>query len=219
MSVPSSLFVKNFYRIHMALLKHPLTAKMSEINLRVQANWLRTYTLAFKAEETSRLIRRTHMRRLDLSPLYKSAIGFDHLANVLDQLSGLESETGFPPYNIERLGDNVYRVTMAVAGFGESDLSIDVKEGTLTIRGEKKGEAANRAYIHQGIAARNFERRFRLADYVEVSGAALENGLLHVDLKRELPEAMKPRSIQITKGAPQPRVIEGDAARKVEAAA
>ena len=149
------------------------------------------------------------MRRLDLTPLYKSSIGFDHLANVLDQLTNIDTETGFPPYNIERLGENVYRISMAVAGFGENDLSIEVKEGTLTVRGEKKNEDKVRQYIHQGIAARNFERRFRLADYVEVSAASLEHGLLHVDLKRELPEAMKPRTITITKGQPGPRVIEG----------
>ena len=149
------------------------------------------------------------MRRLDLTPLYKSSIGFDHLASILDQLSSLDGENGFPPYNIERLGDNVYRISMAVAGFGESDLSLEVKEGTLTIRGEKRGEEKSRQYIHQGIAARNFERRFRLAEYVEVSTASLENGLLHVDLKRELPEAMKPRTIGITKTQPAGRAIEG----------
>jgi molecular chaperone IbpA len=160
------------------------------------------------------------MRRFDLTPLYKSSIGFDHLANVLDQLTNLDTETGFPPYNIERLGENVYRISMAVAGFGDSDLSIEVKEGTLTVRGEKKGDDKAHQYIHQGIAARNFERRFRLADYVEVSSAALEHGLLHIDLKRELPEAMKPRTITITKGQAAPRVIEGGAAevRKPNAA-
>lgn len=152
------------------------------------------------------------MRRFDLTPLYKSSIGFDHLASVLDQLSSLDTENGFPPYNIERLAENNYRITMAVAGFGDDDLSIEVKEGTLTIRGEKKSDGKTRHYIHQGIAARNFERRFRLAEYVEVSTATLENGLLHIDLKRELPEAMKPRTITIAKGQPSSaRVIESDA--------
>jgi molecular chaperone IbpA len=153
--------------------------------------------------------------------LYKSSIGFDHLASILDQLANLDTENGFPPYNIERLGENSYRISMAVAGFGDNDLSIEVKEGTLTIRGEKKSEEKVRQYIHQGIAARNFERRFRLAEYVEISGAALENGLLHVDLKRELPETMKPRTIKIVKGQPSgTRVIEGEAnkARAPEAA-
>jgi molecular chaperone IbpA len=152
------------------------------------------------------------MRRLDLAPLYRSSIGFDHLASMLDQLSNLDSENGFPPYNIERMSENNYRISMAVAGFGDKDLSIEVKEGTLTIKGEKKGEDKVRQYIHQGIAARNFERRFRLAEYVEVSSAALENGLLHVDLKRELPETMKPRTISIKTGQPSgPQVIDGDA--------
>lgn len=155
------------------------------------------------------------MRRIDLTPLYKSTIGFDHLASILDQLSGLEGENGFPPYNIERLGENAYRISMAVAGFGESDLDIEVKEGMLTIRGKKaEGGEKPREYIHQGIAARNFERRFRLAEHVEVAGAMLENGLLHIDLKRELPEAMKPRTIQIAKAGASPngKVIEGEAA-------
>jgi molecular chaperone IbpA len=119
------------------------------------------------------------MRRFDLSPLYKSSVGFDHLAAVLDQLANLDGDQGFPPYNIERLGENEYRVTLAVAGFGDRDLSIEMKEGTLSIRGEKKPEDKQREYLHNGIAARNFERRFRIADHVEVTGAALENGLLH----------------------------------------
>jgi molecular chaperone IbpA len=158
------------------------------------------------------------MRRVDLTPLYKSSIGFDHLASVLDQLANIDSENGFPPYNIERLGDNTYRISMAVAGFGDNDLSIEVKEGTLTVRGEKKVEEKVRQYIHQGIAARNFERRFRLAEYVEVSGATLEHGLLHIDLKRELPEAMKPRTITITKSQPTgARMIEGEL-KEVQAA-
>jgi molecular chaperone IbpA len=159
------------------------------------------------------------MRRLDLTPLYKSSIGFDHLASMFDQLSDLEVESGFPPYNIERLGENTYRISMAVAGFGDADLSIGVNEGMLTVRGEKKADDKGGEYIHQGIAARNFERRFRLAEYVEVSGAALENGLLHIDLKRELPEIMKPRAIPITKGQTNVRSIEGDAQRVRESQA
>lgn len=149
------------------------------------------------------------MQRMDLTPLYRTSIGFDHLASILDQLSSLDGENGFPPYNIERLGENAYRISMAVAGFSETDLSLEVKEGTLSIRGLKKGDEKARHYIHQGIAARNFERRFRLAEYVEVSNASLENGLLHINLKRELPEAMKPRTIAITKGQTNSRVIEG----------
>lgn len=147
------------------------------------------------------------MRRFDLSPLYRSTIGFDHLANILDQLSSVEGDNGFPPYNIERLSENEYRITMAVAGFSTDDLNIEVKEGTLTVRSEKRPPEAEKEYLHRGIASRNFERRFRLADHVEVTGASLENGLLHLELKRELPEAMKPRTIKINTSTP-PRVID-----------
>lgn len=139
------------------------------------------------------------MRRFDFSPLYRQTIGFEHLANLIEQLSSTDGDNGFPPYNIERLDENEYRITMAVAGFSNDDLTIEVKEGTLSVRGEKKPENGDKEFLHRGIAARNFERRFKLADYVEVSGARLENGLLHVDLKREIPEAMKPRTIEINK--------------------
>jgi molecular chaperone IbpA len=150
------------------------------------------------------------MRRFDLTPLFRSSIGFDHLAAVMDQLASVESDNGFPPYNIERLGENEYRITMAVAGFSTDDLNIEVKESTLAVRGEKKTEANDREYLHRGIAARNFERRFRLADHVEVTGATLENGFLHVDLKREIPEAMKPRTIKIGKST-QNGTVSGEA--------
>jgi molecular chaperone IbpA len=152
------------------------------------------------------------MRRFDFSPLYRQTIGFEHLANLIEQLASTEGDNGFPPYNIERLGENEYRITMAVAGFSNDDLTIEVKEGTLTVCGEKTADADEHEFLHRGIAARNFERRFRLADYVEVSGAALENGLLHVDLKRELPEAMKPRTIKIGHAARNgsERLIEGE---------
>lgn len=150
------------------------------------------------------------MRHFDLTPLYRSTVGFDHLASILDQLSSMDGDNGFPPYNIERLGENEYRITMAVAGFSMDDLSIELKEGTLTVRGEKRAEEKEREYLHRGIAARNFERRFRLADHVEATGATLENGFLHVDLKRELPEAMKPRMVPIaTTSANGSRAIEG----------
>jgi molecular chaperone IbpA len=139
------------------------------------------------------------MRRYDLSPLFRSTIGFDHLAAIMDQLASVETDNGFPPYNIERLSEHGYRITMAVAGFSTDDLNIEVKEATLAVRGEKRPEAKDREYLHRGIAARNFERRFRLADHVEVTGATLENGFLHIDLKREIPEAMKPRTIKIAK--------------------
>jgi molecular chaperone IbpA len=141
------------------------------------------------------------MRRFDFSPLYRQTIGFEHLANLIEQLSSAEGDNGFPPYNIERLGENEYRITMAVAGFSENDLNLEVKEGTLSVRGEKPADVQDKEFLHRGIAGRSFERRFRLAEYVEVSGAALENGLLHVDLKREIPEAMKPRTIKIGQAA------------------
>ena len=144
------------------------------------------------------------MRTYDLAPLYRSTVGFDRLFSLLDQVGGLDgSAPTYPPYNIERLDENAYRVTVAVAGFTESDLSIEVKENTLTIRGEKQvkdGEKAGEV-LYQGIAARAFERRFQLAEHVLVTGASLENGLLHVDLKREIPEAMKPRQIPIGTGS------------------
>jgi molecular chaperone IbpA len=138
----------------------------------------------------------------DLAPLYRSTIGFDRLANMLDDLASFETPA-YPPYNIEKLGDDEYRITMAVAGFGENDLNIELKQNTLTITGRKPERSENAGEIlHQGIAARAFERRFQLADFVEVRGASLENGLLHVTLKREIPEAMKPRTIAINgKGA------------------
>src|SRR4029077_15945944 len=119
------------------------------------------------------------MRTFDLSPLYRSTVGFDRLFSMLD---GFEAAPGYPPYNIERTGENDYRVTVAVAGFGENDLSIEAKENTLTIKGEKQTEKTSGEVLYQGIAARAFERVFQLADYVQVKGAALENGLLHVDL-------------------------------------
>jgi len=146
------------------------------------------------------------MRRYDLTPLYKSTVGFDHLASILEQLASAESDNGYPPYNIERVDENNYRITMAVAGFSESDLDIEVKEGMLRVAGTKAAEKEQddeTVFLHRGIASRNFERRFRLAEYVEVSGAKLENGLLHIDLRRELPDAMKPRKIEIAGAKPQ----------------
>jgi molecular chaperone IbpA len=141
------------------------------------------------------------MRQFDLSPLYRSTVGFDRLFSLLDSVGYNEaSAQSYPPYNIERFDENAYRISMAVAGFREQDLNIEVKENSLTIRGEKREEETSERgeILHQGIAARGFERRFQLADHVEVVGASLENGLLHVDLKRELPETMKPRTIAIS---------------------
>jgi molecular chaperone IbpA len=139
------------------------------------------------------------MRPFDLSPLYRSTVGFDRLAQLLDSV-GADFDTPYPPYNIERLGDNEYRITMAVAGFTADEINVDVKESTLAVRGEKKpetGEGDERRYLHRGIAARSFERRFQLADHVEVKGADLKDGLLNIDLVRNLPERMRPRSIPI----------------------
>ena len=150
------------------------------------------------------------MRTFDLTPLYRSTVGFDRLFSMLDD--GFEAAPGYPPYNIERTGDNAYRISVAVAGFGESELSIEAKENTLTIKGSKeaKDEKNHGEVLYQGIAARAFERVFQLADYVQVKGASLQNGLLHVDLVREIPEAKKPRQIPI--GNHQPRVVEAKAA-------
>ena len=151
------------------------------------------------------------MRTFDLAPLYRSTVGFDRLFDLFDQ-AGHDSAPGYPPYNIERTGENDYRVSVAVAGFSEADLSIEAKENTLTIKGEKQVKQDNAGEVlYQGIAARAFERQFQLADYVQVKGASLENGLLHVDLVREIPEAKKPRQIAIN-GKSKPQVVESKAA-------
>ena len=151
------------------------------------------------------------MRHLDLTPFYRSTVGFDRLFDLLDSSAGFDADgVTYPPYNIERLGDNEYRITMAVAGFGEDELKIDVKEQSLTVRGEKRPEDKQRQFLHRGIAGRSFERRFQLADHVEVKGADLKDGLLHVDLVRNVPERLKPRTIAIG---------NGKAAKQVEASA
>ncbi|MBV9078142.1 MAG: Hsp20 family protein [Methylobacteriaceae bacterium] len=145
------------------------------------------------------------MRQFDLAPLYRSTVGFDRLFSMLDQLGGVEATPSYPPYNIERTGESAYRISVAVAGFTPDDLSIEMKENALTIRGERKPSAEGEKRVevlYQGIAARTFERRFQLADYVQVTGANLENGLLHVDLVREIPEAKKPRQIPINGRVP-----------------
>lgn len=140
------------------------------------------------------------MRNFDLSPLYRSSIGFDRMANILDSLSTTEqNQPSYPPYNIELTGEDKYRISMAVAGFAEDELGIEVEENKLTITGKKEVSKEEKTYLHQGIAARNFERRFQLADHVRVEHAQIENGLLHIDLRREIPEAMKPRTIAISK--------------------
>lgn len=155
------------------------------------------------------------MRSFDLTPFYRSTVGFDRLFSLLDQTPG-DAASGYPPYNIERTGDNAYRISVAVSGFAQTELSIVAKENTLTIKGEKvanENSDGKAEVLYRGIAARAFERRFQLADYVQVSNASLENGLLHVDLVREIPEAKKPRSIPI--GAPSastaPQVVDASA--------
>ena len=157
------------------------------------------------------------MRTFDLTPLYRSTVGFDRLFSLLDTFGGPDgSAPTYPPYNIERTDENAYRISVAVAGFTDKEINIEVKENTLAIRGEKetakteeKGEV-----LYQGIAARAFERRFQLADHVQVTGASLVNGLLHVDLVREIPEAKKPRQIPIGNGKAngQAQVLEAKAA-------
>ena len=135
------------------------------------------------------------MRSIDFTPLYRSAIGFDRLANLIESAAS-NGNAGYPPYNIEQLGDNDYRISMAVAGFTQEELELSFQENLLTVKGNKQADT-ERHYLYQGIAERGFERRFQLADYVRVKGADLKNGLPHIDLAREVPEAMKPRKIEI----------------------
>ncbi len=149
------------------------------------------------------------MRTFDFSPLYRSTVGFDRMASLLDAAAS-DTGNGYPPYNIERTGEASYRITMAVAGFGDSDISIEAQQNKLTITGKKEAADDEQVkYLHRGIATRSFQRQFELADYVEVKSAALENGLLHVDLAREIPEAMKPRTIAISQGSSHQPSIEG----------
>ncbi|MFI4973139.1 MAG: Hsp20 family protein [Caulobacterales bacterium] len=148
------------------------------------------------------------MRTIDFSPLYRSVVGFDRLADLLDSATA-EASTGYPPYNIERTAENAYRIEIAVAGFKPEELNIEVKENLLTVQGRKAANDEPRRYLHRGLAERNFERRFQLADYVVVSDAQLADGLLSVTLKRELPEALKPRRVEI--GSGKSTLIEADA--------
>ena len=155
------------------------------------------------------------MRTIDFTPLYRSAVGFDRLARQLESATRTSQENGWPPYNIETTGENEYRIEIAVAGFKPDELTIEAKENQLTVTGRKTANddaGPERTYLHRGLAERDFERRFQLADYVVVSGAALDNGLLSISLKRELPEALKPRRIEIATSAPASTLIEGAAA-------
>jgi molecular chaperone IbpA len=150
----------------------------------------------------------------DLTPLFRSTIGFDRMSRLLDAaMRADDSAVSYPPYNIEVLGENAYRLTMAIAGFGENDINITVQENSLLVSGKTAKSDEDKKFLYRGIAGRAFERRFEMADHIKVTGASLVNGLLHVDLVREVPEAMKPRSIKIeTKAAAKPTVIEGKAA-------
>ena len=138
------------------------------------------------------------MRSYDFSPLYRSTVGFDRLANMLDQvLTNDVSTQSYPPYNIEKTGGDAYRISIAVAGFTEDELSVEARDGQLVVAGKKASDKTEKTYLHRGIANRAFERRFQLADHVRATGAVTENGLLHVDLIREVPEGLKPRRIEI----------------------
>ena len=153
------------------------------------------------------------MRQYDFSPFFRSTVGFDRLFQLLDQTAGVETDSPYPPYNIERTGENAYRISMAVAGFTAGELKLEVKEQTLTVKGEKAPAETDksREFLHRGIAARSFERRFQLADHMEVKGADMKDGLLHIDLVRNVPERLKPRTIAIGSGT-ETKQIEAKAA-------
>ena len=154
------------------------------------------------------------MNTIDFSPLFRSTVGFDRMQRLID--AAMQADTAnysYPPYNIETRGENAYRITMAIAGFGADDLDVTVKENTLTVSAKNRQDEEEKTYLHRGIAGRSFERRFELADFIKVAGANIENGLLHVDLVREVPEEKKPRKIQIGAGTEKgPRVIDQKAA-------
>ncbi|MFE0018983.1 Hsp20 family protein [Mesorhizobium sp. NPDC059054] len=154
------------------------------------------------------------MRHVDFSPLYRSTVGFDRLFTMLDSLGQPEGGQSYPPYNIERTGEDSYRISMAVAGFSDDEISIEAHRNVLTIKGERKDETNGEGseVLYRGIAARAFERRFQLADHVDVVGAALKNGLLHIDLKRNIPEELKPRKIAISAAPAKTKQIEAKAA-------
>ncbi|MCC1491019.1 Hsp20 family protein [Cognatishimia sp. F0-27] len=149
------------------------------------------------------------MRHFDFAPLYRATVGFDQMADLMDRvLTNDVSAQTYPPYNIEKTADDAYRISIAVAGFSDEDLAIEVKEQALVVSARKANEDTDRTYLHRGIATRAFERRFHLADHVRVTGATHENGMLHIDLQREIPEALKPRKIAISK--PATRLVEKD---------
>ena len=146
------------------------------------------------------------MRRFDFSPFYRSVVGLDRMTQLLEAAAATEGASGYPPYNIERTDENIYRIEIAVAGFAPEDLSIDVKENRLTVQARKAANDEARQYLHQGVAARSFDRIFQLADYLVVKGADLANGLLTITLERELPEQLKPRRIEIASKVTNPAI-------------
>lgn len=151
----------------------------------------------------------------ELNPLYRTLVGFDRIANLMDQAARLDAAPGYPPFNIEQIGDDQFRIELAVAGFGQDDLTIEFKQNSLVVTGQRKQPETQRNFLHRGIAERSFERRFGLADHVRVGGAKLENGLLTIDLVRELPEILKPRKIEINNTVaqkPKAKVVETSAA-------
>jgi molecular chaperone IbpA len=150
------------------------------------------------------------MRSYDFSPLFRSSVGFDRLAQLMD--SARDDAPSYPPYNIERTGEDQYRITMAVAGFGENDIEITAQENALTVVGKQPKDDAPKTLLYRGIAGRPFQRRFELAEYIRVSGASIENGLLHIELVREVPEAVKPRNIKIGSKVETPKAVEQKAA-------
>jgi len=154
------------------------------------------------------------MRSFDLTPLFRSTVGFDRLSRLMDAATRIDdSSLSYPPYNIERTGEDTYRITMAVAGFGENDLTITTQDNQLVISGKLSKDDDGQSFLYRGIAGRAFERRFTLADHIRVAGASLVNGLLHVELVREVPEAMKPRQVKInTSAQSKPQVLESKAA-------
>ncbi|MGH6893302.1 MAG: Hsp20 family protein [Dongiaceae bacterium] len=154
------------------------------------------------------------MRSFDLSPLFRSTVGFDRLSRLMDAAARIDDNAlSYPPYNIERTGEDTYRIIMAVAGFGEGDLTVTTQDNQLLISGKLAKEEDDKSFLYRGIAGRAFERRFTLADHIRVNGASLVNGLLHVDLVREVPEAMKPRQVKINASpSGKPQVIESQAA-------
>jgi len=149
------------------------------------------------------------MRTYDFSPLYRATVGFDRMADLMDRVATNEGSNGYPPFNIEKTGDDAYRISIAVAGFSPGELNIEARQNALVIAARKAGEEEQRTYLHRGIATRAFEKSFQLADHVQVTGARHENGMLHIELERQVPEALKPRRIEIAAPAAESTQIEG----------